>query len=498
MTPPPRKTLDGSLAPTPVDPPRRPTLFRRLHNWAFHRPSDARWTDRPFRSATRILLIMYAEFFRTHITIRASALTFSIILSLVPMLALSTSILKGLGNDDRLRQAIVRLIDQLEPSIIAKRQSAPEPQTTAPPAGEPASAPPAAALPNDSLTAHLHHAVDVIFDYVARTNFATLGLVGILGLIVVVLLVLSSIEDAMNAIWHTHQGRSIPRKLMDYLALLLLLPISINLALAAEAVLASEWIMDQISLVIPAAWVAALLLKLVPFLFVVLALMFVYLFFPHVRVKTSAAFIGAVFAAICWFIVQKFYILLQVGVAKYNAIYGSFATVPLFLVWLQIGWTFILLGALLAHAIQERNEYDLLGAPHSPQRRLQTALDILKLVYADFAARSPTPLSHLPARIPQSRRSDIESVTGTLISGQILGSREEKGEDLLLPLSPAEQLNGREIVELILGGEQLTSPGGQLANRAMAAAGSALADDALFSPPASPTLLQLENCEEHS
>ena len=483
MTPLPRKTVSGSLSPDPAESPERLTLSRRLHHWAFRQPSTSSRIDQTLRTAARILLIMYAEFFRTHITIRASALTFSIILSLVPMLALSTSILKGLGNDDRLRQAAIRLIDQLEPAAdIPVQQPATETGAAAP--GEAVTPPdPPAHRPANALTAHLHQAVDAIFAYVARTNFAALGLVGVLGLIVVVLLVLSSIEDAMNAIWHTRKGRSILRKLMDYLALLILLPISINIALAAEAVLASERIMERISLIVPTAWVAALLIKFVPFLFVVLTLMFLYLFFPHVRVKTGPAFIGAVFAAACWFIVQKLYFVLQVGVANYNAIYGSFATVPLFLVWLQIGWTFILLGALLAYAMQHHSQYDFLGAPQSPQRQLQTAFDILQLVYANFAARSPTTTPLLQERIPQTRLADIETVVRILISGQILCVREENGDDLLLPLTPAENLNGREIVELILGCEQLPTEGGHLAGYAIAAAGGALTDHPVFAPP---------------
>ncbi len=484
MTPLPRTTASGSLSPDAAEPPERPTLSRRLHHWAFHQPSARGRIGIALRTVARVLLIMYAEFFRTHITIRASALTFSIILSLVPMLALSTSILKGLGNDDRLRQAAIRLIDQLEPAAgIPSQQPATETDAVANPgeASIPSDSP--ARRPANSLTAHLHQAVDVIFDYVARTNFAALGLVGVLGLIVVVLLVLSSIEDAMNAIWHTRKGRSILRKLMDYLALLILLPISINIALAAEAVLASERIMERISLIVPTAWIAALLIKVVPFLFVVLTLMFLYLFFPHVRVKTGVAFIGAVFAAVCWFIMQKFYIVLQVGVANYNAIYGSFATVPLFLVWLQIGWTFILLGALLAYAIQHHSQYDFLGTPQSPQRRLQTAFDILKLVYADFAARSPTTTALLQERIPQTRLADIETVVRILIRGQILGIRYESDDDLLLPLTPAENLKGREIVELILGCEQLPTEGGRLAGHAVAAAGRAMTDQPVFAPP---------------
>ena len=444
---------------TPAD-RHRPARGDRLRSWAFS-PVPAAGRAREWgRSCTRIVLIMYAEYFRTHITIRASALTFAIILSIVPLLALSTSILKGLGTDAQLRQAAVRVIEQLVPAPPAVGG-----ETPAPPTGTPA---------EPSLSTHLHHAVDLVFDYVDRTNFAALGLIGVIGLIVVVLLVLASIEDAMNAIWHTRRGRSLFRKLMDYLALLLLLPLSINIALAAEAIVANRRMMEYVGLIVPSAWLAALLIKLVPFLCVVLTLMFLYLFFPHTRVHTGAAFAGALFAAVFWFIVQKIYVALQLGVANYNAIYGSFATIPLMLVWLQIGWTFILLGAVLAHAVQHHRHYRPQGALLTPQRRLQTAMEVLLAVYADFARRQPSRLAALAGRIPGTGPAEVETVARQLARGGLLDLRGESGEETLVPVTPAENLRGAELVRLVLGDETLPTDTGRLAAEAVAAAGRSL------------------------
>jgi membrane protein len=419
---------------------------------------------------------MYQESFRTHLAIRASALTYSIILSLVPILALSTSILKGMGNDEQLKLAAVRFIEQLEPPTTPLPEEGriifDGAQTEFPPL-----TPPPAAPPQASLTAHLHHAVDLIFQYVNRTNFAALGILGVIGLIGVVILVLSSIENAMNAIWHTHKGRSFFRKIMDYLALLILLPISLNIALAAEAILASKKIMSQVSMLVPTAWVAAFVIKLVPFVFIVITLMIMYLFFPHAKVKTGAALAGAVFASIFWFIFQKIYIALQVGVASYNAIYGSFATIPLFLIWLQIGWTFILLGASLAHAIQVHPHYTLADVPLSPQRRLQTAFDILHTVYDNFAQRLPTSLSLLYEKYPHTSCADIKEMATLLINGHLLNVSERtngNSEELLTPVTPEEKLRAGEVVHLIFGNELLPTTGGKLASRAIDAASEAL------------------------
>lgn len=455
-------------------PPRLPRS-QWIEHWAFAPTPAKKPGFDGGRILVRIFLIMYREFFRTHLAIRASALTFSIILSLIPILALSTSILKGLGSDQQLKLAALRIIEQLEPPPpVAEEQGS----GLNPAGGE--SAPAEATLPaaprnQSDKTAYLHNAVDLIFRYVDQTNFAALGIVGVVGLIAVVILVLSTVEDAMNAIWHTHRGRSFFRKVMDYLALLILLPLSLNIALAAEAILASKKIMTQVSVVVPTAWVAAFFINFIPFVFIVITLMIMYLFFPQVKVKTGAALIGALFASLFWFLFQKIYIALQVGVASYNAIYGSFASIPLFLIWLQIGWTFILLGASLAHAIQHHRQYNPLTTTLSPQRRLQLAFDILHIVYDRFAHRRPTPLSLLDEKFPASRSSDLKAMAALLLTGGLLVAGESAHqEETLLPVTSADQLRASEVVQLILGNESLPSPGGQLATEAIEAAVKAL------------------------
>lgn len=414
----------------------------------------------------RILLIMRLEFFRTHLATRAAALTFAILLSLVPILALTTSILKGLGNDEQLRQAAVRFIDQLEGPVLATSSREDEKHPSLPIATDQTVPSPPAKV----ATEHLHRAVDIVFQYVERTNFAALGLVGILGLIVVVLLVLASIEEAMNVIWHTRKGRPLLRKIMDYLALLILLPLSLNVALAAEAILVSETIMHRLAALLPSPWMAPLVLKLVPFACIILTLTTMYLFFPHVKVRKSAALIGAVFASVFWFIVQKLYIALQVGVANYNAIYGSFASIPLFLVWLQIGWTFILLGASLAYAIQNHRNYHVTHGMPRPQHLLQIAYDALDVIYERFALRSPITLSLLCDRLPHYQRTDIHTVVRQLVAGGLLGALVQTDEKKLLPITPADKLDAGEVVRLFLGGETVPTVGGLLAAKAVEAA----------------------------
>ncbi len=440
-------------------------IISRLRRWASARPAEEQKIMGFLRTVVRICCIMADEFLLTGISLRAAALTYSIILSMIPMLAMSTAVLKGLGSDNQLRTAAYRLIDELEPEAPA-RQAVPDTATTTSPAPNPDTG----QQPPLSLTGHLRNAVDTIFDYVDRTNFAALGAFGIIGLLIVVILVLSTVESAMNAIWHTDRGRSLFRKVMDYLALLILLPISINVALAGDAILESPKMMGYISTVIPSLWLIRMLLKLIPFLFVVLTLMLMYLFFPAVKVRTSAAFGGAVFAAFTWFVVLKIYVVLQVGVANYNAIYGSFATVPLFLIWLHLGWTFILTGATLAYALQHRNHYHFPGAPASPRRRLQLAFDILLTVYRNFDRRLPTDLEELADALPCEKPGDLEKVTRLLVRGGLLNRIGDNGEEQFLPAAPADRITAAEVIRLVLGRDSVPSTGGHIADMIIRAA----------------------------
>ncbi|NQS72119.1 MAG: YihY/virulence factor BrkB family protein, partial [Desulfobulbaceae bacterium] len=279
--------------------------------------------------------------------------------------------------------------------------------------------------------------------------------------------------EAMNAIWHCHQRRPLFRRLMDYLALFILLPLSLNIAVAAEAILASDQLMAQLHLFLPSSWALTFFVKLTTFAFIVLSLMAMYMFFPSDKVQTSAALAGALFAAFFWFLFQRLYIVLQIGVSKYNAIYGSFATVPLVLVSLNLGIVFILLGASLTHAIQYRNHYGFIARELAPQRQLQMAFDVLTIVYHNFSQRIPTTIELLQKSLPVVRPLHIEEIVDLLVSGNLLQQNADD-TDMVIPVTSAEQLSGSEVVELVLGNDSLDTPGGILAQKALRAAADSL------------------------
>jgi membrane protein len=240
----------------------------------------------------------------------ANGLTFITLLGLVPALAISFSVAKGLGFSEGLRRLI------LETDLIAGQREV----------------------------------IIQILTYVERTQVGTLGVMGLLVLVATLILTLSSVEETFNRIWGVKGTRSWLRKVTDYFSVMVVCPLLVMGALTLWAQVASNEIVQWIMGVAMVGEVASLGMRLGPVFMLTLAFIFVYLFLPNTRVPVMSAAIAGVAASLMWWGVQSLYISFQVGVAKYNAIYGGFASLPLFMVWLQLSWQVVLFGAELARA----------------------------------------------------------------------------------------------------------------------------------------------------
>ncbi len=444
--------------------------------WLWRKPCrDETTMTQKLRTTCRIIAIFIREFIQDAIPLRASALTFTIILSMVPMLALSTAVLKGLGAGDQMRAAAYQFIDTLDaPEDLSPEISVPPPNSAENEESQP-----------KSLTSHLKKATDTIFDYVDKTNFATLGIFGIAGLFITVISVLGTIEQAMNAVWQAKSGRSMGRRIMDYLALMLLLPLSVNIGVAAMAALQSKTTLDILQHVFPMAWGGPLLVRLLSYSFLVMTLLILYRFLPNSRVPLFPALIGALVGAVGWLFIQSLFISLQIGVAKYNAIYGSFATLPLFFLWIYIGWMVFLSGAEVAFAVNVRHRYQPKGsnAHISPRMELALAFDLMGILFSDFNNRTVSSLDSLIQRLDYPDQTIISLLHKLIEAGLV---RLAEGEETsYLPATPAEQIPVIEVLDVIFGKTQPESRGGELSEKALTGARATLgtlAADSLVQP----------------
>jgi membrane protein len=264
----------------------------------------------------RIVARLIQDFLDDRCLLWASSLSFATILSLVPFLALAFAVLKGLG-----------VHNILEPVILGR------------------------------LAAGSHDVADRIVTYINNTKMGSVGAIGLVTLIVTVISLLGNVEEAFNAIWGVKETRPFIRKFSDYVSVVVSAPI---LFLAATSISTTLQSQSFVNWLIQTRYVGSLVLSLfqiVPYLSICAALIFLYIFVPNTKVRFSSALLGGMLAGVIWQIAQWGYIHFQVGVSKYNAIYGTLSALPVFMIWMYTSWIIILFGVEIVSAHQNRRTY---------------------------------------------------------------------------------------------------------------------------------------------
>jgi membrane protein len=268
-------------------------------------------------AVSRWVFLVVNGFLGNQCLIRASALTFTTILSIVPFLAVAFSISKGFGiqNTEFVRGLLLRI------------------------------------------TGERAEIVEKILTYIGNTNVKTLGWLGVVTLLATVFSMVGTVEKAFNTIWGVRRGRTAWRKFTDFFSVILVCPLIIVLSASFTVSLKKSELVQDLLAVSAIGGLEGLVLQLVPLLLIWLAFTFAYAFIPNTKVHLSSAATGGLLAGILWQSAQWAYINWQIGVTKYNAIYGSFAQLPLLLVWLYISWVIVLVGAEMCHARQELHAF---------------------------------------------------------------------------------------------------------------------------------------------
>lgn len=254
--------------------------------------------------------------------LRASALTYYSLLSIVPVIAMAFGIAKGFGLQNR-----------LEEELVAKMQGQEE---------------------------MLMKLIDFAKNLLENTKGGVVAGIGVALLFWAVIKVLGHVESAFNHIWGVKTGRSMGRKFSDYLSLMLICPVLFIFSSSATVFISTQvhMITQKVALLGMFSGLVESMLKTLPYLVIWLLFSFVYVFLPNTKIKITAGILGGIVAGTIYQVVQWLYIFFQVGVSKYNAIYGSFAALPLFFVWLQLSWLVVLLGAEIAFAFQNESTYE--------------------------------------------------------------------------------------------------------------------------------------------
>jgi membrane protein len=281
---------------------------------------------RALKSRTVATLQRCADgFSRNNDLLWASALTYTTGLSIVPILAVGLSALNGLGGASVIRPLITRFLGANSP-VITER----------------------------------------LLVFVSNVNARTLGAIGAATLLFTVVLTLGTVEQALNNIFRVVQGRTMARKFADYLSLTFAVPVLLAGAIGVRQVLVKH--LPSIS---GANWISSSIAIWAGFFFL-------YVFFPNRRVRLEAAAVGALVASILLQLAQWAFIYFQYGVARYAAIYGALASVPVLLTWIYMTWVIVLLGAELTAAFERRNQ-PFIADPWAQSERAVALAAMLRL-----------------------------------------------------------------------------------------------------------------------
>ncbi len=393
--------------------------FIRVDIWRI-RVKDISRTRYFFVKQLRILLLTIRGFAKDKCPLSASALTFYSVLSIVPIVAMAFGIAKGFGFQMFLEKQLLEKFpgqEEVMNRVVAFARSLLE-----------------------------------------NTKGGIIAGIGIVFLLWTVIKLLSNIELSFNDIWDVKTSRPYGRKFSDYLSIMLISPILFFLSSSVTVFITTQItvITQRVALIGMFSPIIFFMLKLIPYGLIWILFIFMYILMPNTKVNFSSGLIAGVIAGTIYQIAQWAYISFQVGMARYNAIYGSFAALPLFLIWIQLSWMIVLFGAEISFAYQYVDTYDF-----EPDRRLISpafkkllSLHMTHLIISTFSkGEMPLTASDISKTLEIPIRL-VQQILEELVEINVLSNTERKDNNQEVFYQPARSINLITIRSVIEAMEQ--------------------------------------------
>lgn len=311
---------------------------------------------------------------------RAASLTYRTLLSTVPVLAVMFAIARGFGFQNTIKKELMTYFEG-QSEILEK-------------------------------------AMQFIDSSLAHAKGGVFAGIGVIVLFYTIFTLFSDIENNFNRIWQIKKGRTIERRLTDYFALIIFLPVFIILNSSLSVMIGSSTMyFDTISYILNP--LVTQILKFLPFLLTIFVFTLLYKFMPHTHVKFSNALIAGIVAGAAYQLFQMIYINGQIWITRYNAVYGSFAALPLLMLWLQLSWYIILIGVELSYSIQNLARFSFEKETKNISRRYYDFLTILiaSIIVKQFAnAKNPLTKDeisenyNIPIRLANNIVDDLDTM----------------------------------------------------------------------------------------
>jgi len=342
-------------------------------------PRRKSWFIRPIR----VILLAFRNFQEDNVGLRASSLTFFSLMSMVPVVGLGFGIAKGFGLEMYLER-------QLYLALAGHEEV-------------------------------LKWVLSISQSLIQNASGGMVAGFGMVILLFTVFMVMKNIEEAFNDIWQVKKARHWTRMLSDYFAIMFIAPFFLTLSSAATIFLNTQVHHLSAEFQFFGYWSSVLffLVNLIPYVLIWVIFTIIYIAMPNTSVKFSSAVVAGIIAGTLFQVAQWGYINFQIGVSAYNAIYGSFAALPLLLVWLQISWFIVLFGAELSFATQnvENYEFDSETQNISPYNKKLLSVYVMYLLVQTFLKGKQAPHSEkiaydleIPNKLVRSILNDLVEV----------------------------------------------------------------------------------------
>ncbi|MEJ2360030.1 MAG: YihY/virulence factor BrkB family protein [Gammaproteobacteria bacterium] len=349
--------------------------------------------------------------FDGQLSLRAMSLVYTTLLSLVPLLAVSVSVLKGFGAHTQIELYLRNFLTPL---------------------GE----------RGDEIT-------KTIINFVEGINSGLLGSVGIAMLLYTVISLMQKIEAAFNFTWHVTEDRSLARRFSDYLSVVLIGPVLVFSAMGLTATVTHSQVFLFLTTSPVIGVVIDLVSHLLPYLLIILAFTVIYIYIPNTRVQPRYALAGATVAGILWETVGWLFASF-ITTANYTAIYSAFATLFFFMIWLYISWTILLTGASISFYLQnpdfrarQRRHMSL-----SNRIREKLALAVMAAVVTRYYRHEPPLNTHELAQSMNIASDLVHPIINSLVTSGLL-SRTDAEIPAFLPAQAPESMPLTDILRVV-------------------------------------------------
>lgn len=395
----------------------------------------------------RVVHKMLRELMGGQLNLRAMSLVYTTLLSLVPLLAVSFSVLKGFGYHQRLEQYLFEII--LEPLG---------------PSGAEVAA--------------------TIIGFVDNVKVGMLGSVGFALLIYTVIALVQKIEAAFNFVWQIDRLRPMAQRFSNYLSVITIGPVLIFSAVGFTATMLDTEFAQRLASVEPFGTVFVYASRMVPYILVCLAFTFIYVLIPNTSVRFRAALVGGVIAGVLWKVTGWGFAAFIASSAKYAAIYSSFAILILLLIWMYLSWLILLVGSQIAYFVQNPKFMTLQRVHFALSNRLreQLALQLMYLVgYHHFHNKPPWQLEQLIEHLDLPDEP-VSHILDVLVDAGYLVEVQDEDSIAYLPQHDIETIRLADLLEAVRNaGESRFLSVGQMStagavNRLMADISQALED----------------------